>query len=146
MRMLMCGDATKRMHFGLSEMLGALSGGDLHCMTNSDFPEQSNGRYETWRAQRARQFMTPLTKPLKRQVNIQGRPFVVTLSPGGIAVTLKGKRKGQELRWEDLVSGDAALATALSASLSRIPQADEPRQRRQAKSRTGRKRPGAVRA
>ena len=82
---------------------------------------------------------TPLTKLLKREVNIQGRTFVITLSPEGIAVTLKGKRKGQELRWEDLVSGDAALATALNASLSRIPQADEPQQKRQAKSRARRK-------
>ena len=77
---------------------------------------------------------TPLTKPLKREVSIKGRPFVVTLSPEGIAVTLKGKRKGQELRWEDLVSGDAALAAELNASLSRIPQPDGVRKKRKAKS------------
>ena len=29
----------------------------------------------------------------------------------------KGKRKGMELAWKDLVSGQAALATALNASL-----------------------------
>jgi hypothetical protein len=40
-------------------------------------------------------------------------------------VTLKGKRKGQELRWEDFVSGDAALAVALNASLRQIPQSDD---------------------
>jgi hypothetical protein len=77
---------------------------------------------------------TPLTKPLKREVSIKGRPFVITLSPEGIAVRLKGKRKGQELRWEDLVSGDAALATALNASLSRIPPTAGPRPKRRARS------------
>ncbi len=65
---------------------------------------------------------TPLTKPLKRELLIQGRPFVVTLSPEGIKLTLKGKRKGQELRWEDLVSGEAALAVALNASLKSMPE------------------------
>jgi hypothetical protein len=69
--------------------------------------------------------MTPLTKPLKREVIIKGRVFVVTLSPEGVVVTLKGKRKGQELRWEDFVSGDAALAVALNASLRQIPQSDD---------------------
>jgi len=65
---------------------------------------------------------TPLTKPLKRELQIQGRTFVVTLSPEGIKLTLKGKRKGQELRWEDLVTGEAALAVALNASLRDIPE------------------------
>ena len=64
---------------------------------------------------------TPLTKPLKRELQIQGRPFVVTLTAEGIKLTLKGKRKGQELRWEDLVTGEAALAAALNASLKDIP-------------------------
>jgi|SRR5581483_6233692 len=65
---------------------------------------------------------TPLTKPLKRELQIQGRAFVVTLSPEGIKLVLKGKRKGQELRWEDLVSGEAALAVALNASLKGLPE------------------------
>jgi len=65
---------------------------------------------------------TPLTKPLKRELLIQGRPFIVTLTPEGIKLTLKGKRKGQELLWADLVSGEAALAVALNASLKEIPE------------------------
>jgi len=31
---------------------------------------------------------------------------------------VKGRRKGQELAWKDLVSGDAALAVALNATLA----------------------------
>jgi len=34
----------------------------------------------------------------------------------------KGRRKGYELAWVDLVSGEAALATALNASLARGPK------------------------
>lgn len=60
---------------------------------------------------------TRLEKPLKREVAIDGEPYTVTLSPEGLKVTAKGKRKGLELRWKDLVSGDTALAVALNASV-----------------------------
>jgi hypothetical protein len=62
---------------------------------------------------------TRLEKPLKREIVIKRQPYVVTISPDGLKVTRKGRRKGQELRWVDLVSGEAALAVALNASLSR---------------------------
>jgi len=52
-----------------------------------------------------------------RELTIDGRRFVVALSPDGLKLTLKGKRNGQELRWADLISGDAALAVSLNASL-----------------------------
>ena len=61
---------------------------------------------------------TPLTKTLKRELKIKGKVFVVTLTPETLKVTEKGKRKGPELKWEDLVSGEAALAVALNASLA----------------------------
>ena len=60
---------------------------------------------------------TKLQKPLKREIEINGEPYVVTLTPEGLKLTQKGKRKGQELAWKDLLSGEAALATALNASL-----------------------------
>jgi hypothetical protein len=60
---------------------------------------------------------TPLDKTLKRAVSIQGRDFVVSISPEGLKLTLKGRRKGFELRWVELVTGDAALTTALNASV-----------------------------
>ena len=60
---------------------------------------------------------TKLEKPLKREIQIKRKPYVVTISPEGLKVTQKGRRKGQEIRWEDLVSGQAALAVALNASL-----------------------------
>jgi hypothetical protein len=65
---------------------------------------------------------TRLDKTLKRELTIGERAYVVALSPSGIKITLKGRRKGQELRWSDLVSGDAALAIALNASVGRFAQ------------------------
>jgi hypothetical protein len=61
---------------------------------------------------------TRLEKPLKREVSIKGDPFVVTLAPEGFKLVGKGRRKGLEIAWEDLVSGEAALARALSASIT----------------------------
>jgi len=61
--------------------------------------------------------MTPLDKPLKREVRIGDDTYSLTIDPDGLKLVPKGKRKGLELRWSDLVSGDAALATALQASL-----------------------------
>ena len=60
---------------------------------------------------------TRLEKTLKRELALEGRTFIVAVSPEGLKLTLKGKRKGQELRWGDLISGDAALAAALNASV-----------------------------
>lgn len=60
---------------------------------------------------------TKLEKPLKREIVIDGEPYVVTIDPQGVKVTAKGKRKGQELAWKALVNGEAALAVALNASM-----------------------------
>jgi len=62
---------------------------------------------------------TKLEKPLKREIEISGKPYVLTIAPEGLKLVPKGKRKGQELTWEALVSGDAALSAALNASLQR---------------------------
>jgi hypothetical protein len=63
--------------------------------------------------------MTKLEGTLRREINIDGEPFTLAISPEGVKLTPKGRRKGQELRWKDLVSGEAALATALNASLNK---------------------------
>ena len=65
---------------------------------------------------------TVLDKELKRQVTVDGNDYTVTLGPEGLRLTGKGKRKPEvELRWRDLLSGEAALAVALNASLSKKP-------------------------
>lgn len=60
---------------------------------------------------------TRLEKPLKRAFDIQGEPYVLTITPEGLKLTPKGKRKGLEIAWKDLVSGQAAMAVALNASI-----------------------------
>lgn len=61
--------------------------------------------------------MTPLDKQLRRELMIEGKAYTLSLDPAGLKLVEKGRRKGLELRWTDLVSGDAALAAALQASL-----------------------------
>ena len=62
---------------------------------------------------------TKLEKPLKRELEIEGKPYMLTLTPEGLKLVPKGKRNGLELSWQALVSGEAALATALNASLQK---------------------------
>jgi hypothetical protein len=62
---------------------------------------------------------TKLEKVLKRELDIDGAAYILAISPEGLKLTLKGRRKGQELLWKDLVSGEAALAVALNASLEK---------------------------
>ena len=64
--------------------------------------------------------MTRLDKPLKRELRLKGAPHVLTIDAEGLRLTKKGRRKGIELAWKDLVSGDAAMATALNASLGKL--------------------------
>ena len=61
---------------------------------------------------------TKLDGPLKREITIGGNDYTLTITQQGLTLALKGKRKGLDLEWSDLVSGDAALATALNASLT----------------------------
>jgi hypothetical protein len=69
---------------------------------------------------------TLLDKTLKREVRIGDRAYILAISPLALRLTPKGKRKGLELNWEALVSGDAALAVALNASIGKL-SAEAPR-------------------
>jgi hypothetical protein len=60
---------------------------------------------------------TKLDKQLKREIEVDGKAYMLTLSPEGLKVTEKGKRKGQELTWKDLVNGNGAFSGNLGASL-----------------------------
>ena len=61
---------------------------------------------------------TKLEKALKREVQIGEQPYMLTIDPQGLKLVPKGKRNGLELAWTALVGGDAALATALNASVA----------------------------
>jgi hypothetical protein len=60
---------------------------------------------------------TKLDGPLKRELMIERELYTLTLSPEGFTLALKGRRRGLDVAWADLVSGEAALAAALNASL-----------------------------
>ena len=64
---------------------------------------------------------TKLNNAFKRELDIKGEKFTLTVSPEGFKLVQKGKRKGVELNWTQLVNGEAALATALNASISGHP-------------------------
>jgi hypothetical protein len=62
---------------------------------------------------------TKLDKALKRELDINGEAWMLTIHPEGLKLVPKGKRNGHELAWKDIVSGSAALTGALNASLER---------------------------
>lgn len=62
---------------------------------------------------------TKLDKALKRELDIGGEPYMLTINPEGLKLVPKGKRNGHELTWKDIVSGNVALTAALNASLDR---------------------------
>jgi hypothetical protein len=55
---------------------------------------------------------TKLNKQLKREIEVDGKPYMVTLSPEGLKLTEKGKRLGKEVTWKELVGGDATPSGA----------------------------------
>lgn len=62
--------------------------------------------------------MPRLDKPLRRELLIGELAYTLTIDPAGLKLVEKGRRKGQLPSWQELVSGDAALATALRALLA----------------------------
>jgi hypothetical protein len=71
---------------------------------------------------------TKLNKQLKREIEIDGKPYMVTLSPEGVKLTEKDKRLGKEVTWKELVSGHGELSNRATAA----PQRAEWKRRRDA--------------
>ena len=69
---------------------------------------------------------TKLTTPLRREIEIGGEAYTLTIAPDGLRLVRKGRRKGQALAWGALVTGDAALAAALDAAVDEAPAGDSP--------------------
>jgi hypothetical protein len=59
---------------------------------------------------------TTLHRPLTREVVIGGEPHKVVMSPEGLRITPKGRRKGIEVNWESIL----ALRESTKASLGEI--------------------------
>lgn len=60
---------------------------------------------------------TKLEKELKREIDVDGKHYTVTLSPNGLKIAEKGHRKGHELSWKQIVTGEAALTQELASSV-----------------------------
>ena len=60
---------------------------------------------------------TKLERVLKREIEIDGKPHMLTIDSQGLKLTEKGRRKGVGLLWKELANGEAALAAALNACL-----------------------------
>ena len=60
---------------------------------------------------------TRLDKTIKRELELEGQLYTVSMSPEGVRIVPKGKRKGHEISWETLLSGDADLRRDLNMSL-----------------------------
>ena len=60
---------------------------------------------------------TKLEKDLKREIDVDGKHYTVTISPGGLKIAEKGHRKGHELTWKQILGGDGALTDDLSKSV-----------------------------
>ena len=64
---------------------------------------------------------TRLEKALKRELDIEGKAYMLTIAPDGLKLVEKGRRNGIELAWKDVLRGDAGLASSLNASLEKSP-------------------------
>ncbi len=60
---------------------------------------------------------TRLDKSIKRELELDGKLYTVTIGPDGVKVVEKGKRKGQEIPWRSIISGDATLNESLKISV-----------------------------
>ena len=60
---------------------------------------------------------TRLDKTIKRQLELGGQLYTVSVSPEGLRIVPKGRRKGQEISWDALLSGEADLRRDLNMSL-----------------------------
>jgi hypothetical protein len=100
-----------------------LAGRFLHAYRRLDDNDSRSARYgygssEVSQQRHAGAMTTRLDGTLKREIAIGDEPYTLTLTGEGFVLARKGRRKGLEIRWLDLVSGEAALATALNASLT----------------------------
>ena len=69
---------------------------------------------------------TKLEKTLKRELDVDGKAYMLAISPEGLKVTEKGRRKGQELSWKGLLNGQgAAPSAALGTSTETETAAEE---------------------
>ena len=60
---------------------------------------------------------TKLEKTLTREITIDGKAYMVAISPEGVKVTQKGFRRGPEMTWRAIISGEAEMTQQLKSSV-----------------------------
>ena len=60
---------------------------------------------------------TRLDKVIKRELELDGKLYTVSIGPEGVKLVPKGRRKGHEISWQSLLSGEAELRRDLNLSL-----------------------------
>jgi hypothetical protein len=58
-----------------------------------------------------------LDKSIKRELELDGKTYTITIAPDGVKVTEKGRRNGPEVTWRSIIGGDASLNEDLKASV-----------------------------
>lgn len=59
---------------------------------------------------------TKLAKPTRREIEIDGKLYTLTIDNEGLKLVEKGRRNGREVSWRDLVSGNVALGGATAGA------------------------------
>ncbi|HWF98111.1 MAG TPA: hypothetical protein VN691_02900 [Steroidobacteraceae bacterium] len=66
---------------------------------------------------------TKLEKTLKREIDVDGKAYMLAISPEGLKLTEKGRRKGQEVSWKGLLNGQAAMPSASGGAMEETTEA-----------------------
>ena len=67
---------------------------------------------------------TKLNGPLKRELEIDGQPYTLTITPDALKLAPKGRRNGHELQWKSIVGGEADAGPALNTSVRDAPESE----------------------
>ena len=65
---------------------------------------------------------TKLDKTIKRELELEGKLYTVTMSPEGVKITPKGARKGQEMTWATLLERRRRAAARPQRLGGRLPR------------------------
>lgn len=64
---------------------------------------------------------TKLSKEIRREIEIDGEPFTVTISPTGVKLTKKRFRSGRALSWRALWAGAGEESGANEPAEAQVP-------------------------
>jgi hypothetical protein len=60
---------------------------------------------------------TKLDKSIKRELEVNGKLYTITIAPDGVKVVEKGKRNGPHVSWTAIINGDTSLNESLKISV-----------------------------